>query len=190
MLPTDFTTSAVRYKAIPDFPGYHVGDDGSVWSQWKLTILRGSQRHWVIDPTQWKRMRLFRQNQKGYLCVSLRRNGKPTTQQVHTLVLTAFVGPRPEGMECRHFPDRNRENNHLSNLQWGSPQENKLDTIIHGTFPLGERTSGAKLSTREVRVIRQRAAEGEPNWLLAQEFKVHKSTIIAIATRKSWAWLD
>lgn len=47
---------------------------------------------------------------------------------VHSLVLEAFVGPCPEGMEARHLDD-NPTNNHLSNLVWGSRSENSYDAI-------------------------------------------------------------
>lgn len=52
---------------------------------------------------------------------------------VHRLVLEAFVGPCPPGMECRHFPDRDPGNNRLDNLQWGTHQENEEDKETHGT---------------------------------------------------------
>ena len=38
----------------------------------------------------------------GYAYVRLSRNGTSTPRTVHSLVLEAFVGPCPEGMECRH----------------------------------------------------------------------------------------
>lgn len=196
-MPTDFTTSAVRYKDIPDFPGYRVGDDGSVWSCWvRIPIaiggpagLRGSK---TVLGTTYKPLRLFWNGPAHYRYryVNLQRDGKLTMQRVSRLVLSAFIGPCPLGMEARHFPDRDRDNNRLENLSWGSRQENQADRVVHGTSNRGERSYRTKLTEKLVRVIRQRSAEGEPNWLLAQEFKVAKSTIIAIVLRKSWAWLD
>lgn len=44
----------------------------------------------------------------------------------HALVLTAFVGPRPAGMEACHandVPDDNR----LQNLRWDTPEANRAD---------------------------------------------------------------
>jgi hypothetical protein len=74
--------------------------------------------------------------------VLLRRAGeKERNVTVHSLVLEAFVGPRPDGMQCRHFPDRNPTNNRVSNLSWGTPLENANDRRVHGTIACGDRHS-------------------------------------------------
>lgn len=70
-------------------------------------------------------------NGNGHPAVSLHREGVSKTWKVHTLVLEAFVGPRPEGMGCRHL-DSNPENNHLSNLCWGTQTENMKDMTDAG----------------------------------------------------------
>lgn len=61
------------------------------------------------------------------------------THTVHTLVLKAFVGPPPPGMEARHL-DGNRLNNRLDNLAWGTKSENMADRLRHGTNPQASRT--------------------------------------------------
>ena len=43
---------------------------------------------------------------------------------VHRLVLEAFVGNCPEGMECDHI-DRNRSNNRIENLRWITVNHNR-----------------------------------------------------------------
>lgn len=53
------------------------------------------------------------------------------TVSVHTLVLTAFVGPRPDGMECCHGDD-DPANNHVGNLRWDTKSANQLDCVRHG----------------------------------------------------------
>lgn len=47
---------------------------------------------------------------------------------VHSLVLEAFVGPCPPGMEARHRDD-DPTNNALENLVWGSRSQNSDDAI-------------------------------------------------------------
>lgn len=55
---------------------------------------------------------------EGYTAINFKRVGiKQRTVQVHRLVAEAFIGPCPEGMECDHI-DRDRQNNHVSNLRW------------------------------------------------------------------------
>lgn len=58
---------------------------------------------------------------------------------LHTLVLTAFVGPRPRGMEACHN-DGNPRNNALENLRWDTRSANAQDKIRHGNNPYASRT--------------------------------------------------
>lgn len=70
----------------------------------------------------------------GYLCTTLNRPGMQMRPHVHRLVLETFVGPCPDGMECRHV-DGNQMNNWLSNLKWGTSQENAEDRVRQGRVP-------------------------------------------------------
>lgn len=70
----------------------------------------------------------------GYLCTTLNRPGEQIRPHVHRLVLEAFRGPCPEGMECRHI-DGNQQNNWLSNLAWGTAKENAEDRVLQGRVP-------------------------------------------------------
>lgn len=54
-------------------------------------------------------------------------------------MLTAFVGPRPDGMVTCHN-DGNPANNNLSNLRWDTQSNNQLDAVKHGTHPLAAAT--------------------------------------------------
>lgn len=78
----------LEYRAIAGLPGYRVGSDGSVWSSQRT-------RHW-------KRLKCSPSATTGYPKVDLSRNGVVVTRNVHTLVLTAFCGARPEGAVCCH----------------------------------------------------------------------------------------
>ena len=75
----------------------------------------------------------------GHLAVGLKRNGSRITVRVHRLVLEAFVGPCPEGMEGCHN-DGDASNNALSNLRWDTSSANKQDMIRHGTNYMLNRT--------------------------------------------------
>jgi hypothetical protein len=68
----------------------------------------------------------------GYQVVTLWRDGSQRTHLVHRLVLTAFVGPAPEGIEGRHGVE-GPGNNELTNLAWGTHSENQFDQVAHGT---------------------------------------------------------
>lgn len=49
----------------------------------------------------------------------------------HQVILETFVGPRPPGMLALHDPDPNYNNCRLSNLRWGTHQENMDDNRRH-----------------------------------------------------------
>jgi hypothetical protein len=70
----------------------------------------------------------------GYLIIKLTRNHEDRSVSVHPLVLEAFVGPRPPGMECCHA-DGDKTNNALSNLRWDTKRANELDAIRAGRRP-------------------------------------------------------
>jgi hypothetical protein len=66
----------------------------------------------------------------GHLYIGLHR-GKRTSVQVHRLVLEAFVGACPQGMEALHA-NGDPADNRLENLRWGTRSENQRDRIRHG----------------------------------------------------------
>ena len=71
-----------------------------------------------------------------YVTVHLKDAPRHNTRPVHLLVLEAFVGPRPPGMECCHW-DNDRSNNQLFNLRWDTKAANKADQVRHGTASHG-----------------------------------------------------
>lgn len=65
---------------------------------------------------------------KGYRHVSFAGKG----YSVHSLVLEAFICPRPDGLWALHLDDV-KWNNHVSNLYWGTPSDNSRDAVRNGT---------------------------------------------------------
>ena len=80
------------------------------------------------------RIRKLKLDRKGYVKVALSVSNTMITYSVHTLVLEAFVGPKPNGAQCRHL-NGNPADNRPSNLAWGTAKENMNDMKIHGTNP-------------------------------------------------------
>lgn len=58
---------------------------------------------------------------------------------VHRLVLEAFVGPCPPGMETCHG-NGNRLDNRLNNLRWDTSSNNERDKLQHGTHHNARKT--------------------------------------------------
>jgi hypothetical protein len=104
---------------------------------------------------------------------------------VHTLVLTAFVGPRPAGLECRHL-NGNPSDNRLENLVWGTRRENVEDRYTHGRGYCGERHLSAKLTWEQVDIIRAVKARPGINDQLADLFDVSSGLISLIRLGKRW----
>lgn len=84
--------------------------------------------------------------------MNLSAHGVKKTRRVHQLVMEAFVGPCPDGMEVRHL-DGDDGNNVLTNLAYGTHQENEADKISHGTIVRGNRHVNAVLCEYHARII-------------------------------------
>lgn len=106
-----------RWRAVVGFEGlYEVSDLGKV---------RNSRTGYVLSPFT---------GRDGYPRIRLPRAGEERRKNwaVHRLVLAAFVGPCPDGMEGCH-KDGDRSHNGLDNLRWDTHAGNMADTIAHGT---------------------------------------------------------
>jgi len=109
-------------------------------------------------------------------------------ERVHTLVMLAFVGPRPAGMECLHG-DGNPSNNRLKNLRWGTSAENTNGLRKHGTLCRGVNVGTSKLSESDVREIRELLSIGRTQRNIARVFGISSSMVSKIRLRKAWGWL-
>lgn len=170
----------IQWAEVPKFPGYRVSNMGDVQSCRRTVGLgRGRGAKSVIDTSQWHPLKPHC-NQRGYLFVNL---GKGNTRLVHLLVAAAFHGPKPIGMECRHM-DGDKTNNAATNLQYGTPKQNMEDQKRHGTRISGDRHHWTKLTTLQVKAVRQLWATG--GWKqddLAQLFGVSQPTISSVVNR-------
>lgn len=104
----------------------------------------------------------------------------------HRLVMEAFVGPCPEGMQVRHL-DGDYTNNDISNLAYGTPRENAEDKQRHGTTVRGERHPLSKLTEESVALIRALYAAGDVTQRdLAEKFGVAPSLVSRVIKGQSW----
>lgn len=174
---------AVEYRDVPDFPGYRVGSDGSVWSCRNRGGAKGCVGNVRLLTGRWRRMKPRIDPKRGYRSIQLGRGNKHVL--VHRLVLMVFVGPCPDGMEGCHN-DGNPANNSLGNLRWGTPKENQEDRIRHGTSGHGERNPSARMTESQIRDIRSRHAAGETCRELADAHGISYYTAWDIVKRRSW----
>lgn len=173
--------STVRYRGVTGFTAYRVGSDGSLWSCW----VRGRYKH---PGTVWRR--LGGSLAHGHPFTRLHgTDGSYRAAYIHCLILEAFVGPCPSGMECRHLNGLPRDNR-LENLIWGTPRENQADRVRHGTSNRGEQHPLAKLTNEDVVWIRDDYATGNFTLQdLALKFNVSKETVRGVVVHRRWRHL-
>jgi hypothetical protein len=176
------STPADDCKDIPGFLGYRIDRDGNGWSCRKFSGGLGET---------WRRLNAVYDRSNGYYRLSLRRGGKSVKRYIHHLVLETFVGPCPAGMECLHS-DRDKANNRIGNIRWGTPVENQADKLRHGTTNRGQRHPLAKLSEADVRGIFaiRREIPGVTMEEVGILYGVNKKTIGQVLRRTNWGWLD
>ncbi len=128
-------------------------------------------------------------NSRGYPTVTVRDDdGSVRYRRVHRMVLRTFVGEPPPGHIARHL-NGNKLDNRLSNLDWGTPQDNSDDKWTHGTMPLGERCGSSRFTRAEVLEIDRRLREGETAYRIAKDHGCYQSTIDYIRRGQTWGWL-
>lgn len=121
----------------------------------------------------------------GYMLTPLYKEGHKR-KLVHRLVLEAFVGPCPPGMEACHA-DGNPKNNALTNLRWDTPKSNAADRIRHGTSGIGESNPRCLLKAWQVSFIR--AVDDKSKGFakrMSEMFSVGVRTINAVRWGESW----
>src|SRR5258707_113471 len=164
-----------RWLPVPGYEGlYDVSDRGNVRSHHKT---KGRRKNGMLMAPAMS---------AGHLMVSLVRDKKRRSWPVHQLVLMAFAGPRPAGMESLHGPGGNLDNR-LSNLRYGTSKENKADQVRDGVANRGERCGTVKLTEAIVLECRRRYAAGETQTALAAEFGIRPSSMSQVITGDTWA---
>jgi hypothetical protein len=101
----------MELREIEGFPQYLVREDGRVWNKRRCSWIRPVEK------------------KNGYLQVALCYNGQ-TSRYCHRLVATAFLGDG-NGLEVNH-KDGNKRNNHYTNLEWVTHQQNMDHAKEHG----------------------------------------------------------
>jgi hypothetical protein len=116
-----------EWRPVPGYEGiYEVSNLGRIYSVKRFGVSRSGH---LLKPGVMA---------SGHLSIGLRRGAgvKVKRYGVHRLVMLAFVGPCPEGMETRHL-DGDPANNGLNNLRYGTRSENMLDRFVHNN-PTGQ----------------------------------------------------
>lgn len=183
-------TLAEEWRAVVGFPDYEVSDLGRVKSRARV-IVRGGRLARVTEKVLAGYLKRSAYGRPVAMIVTLKRDGKCHYERVHRLVLEAFVGPCPDGLEGCHG-DGTPSNNRLGNLRWGTPDDNRRDMVRHGTrHPVphyrGEESTVSKLTDDQVRRIR--AVKAWPFGLqarIAREIGISATHLWRIRTGQGW----
>lgn len=167
-------TRPVQYRDVPGFPGYRVGDDGSVWT---------CRDRWGLRP-EWTQM-CPEKGRKRYLSVYFRRDGRRVRRMVHSLVLLAFVGPRPVGMDACHGNGECTDNR-LMNLRWDTRQANVDDMRAHGVTARGAANGQAKITEATAAEILRACSDGERQKDIAARLGIRLGIVSSVVLGKAW----
>ena len=167
------------WKSIPGWEDrYEVSDQGRIRSK---DMQVGTKRPGIFAT---RKGRMLEPIPKGgrYLCVTLAQKNRREQWFVHDLVLLTFKGFKPKGLEALHADD-NKMDNSISNLRYGTKEENEKDRQKNGRVCKGERHGCARLTDTDIKDIRASAMPGAE---LASKFGVGLPHIWAIRARRVW----
>jgi len=145
-----------QWKDVPGYEGmYEVSDEGRVRSLYRI-VKSSSSRGVVFDKPYPSKM-LREADNRGYSIVVLCKGGVPKPFTIHRLVMLAFVGPKPDGLQINHLNGR-KDDNHVSNLEYCTLSENLLHR--HRVLGIVSKRPPMKESTKKKIGLKVRAAWG------------------------------
>jgi hypothetical protein len=180
--------AGTRFRACPGISEFYVSDMGDVFTTRKPTPTSKESEEFVEDGTYLRRPHVSRGN--GYCYVAIGRAIGRNCIQVHRLVLEAFVGPCPEGMEACHWPESIRSNNRLSNLRWDTRPANKIDMINDKMSTFGAKNPQAKMTDEHVKKAIILRAAGKTLKQIAEEFGVTRSAVSRAIHGDGWKHIN
>lgn len=122
----------------------------------------------------------------GYPSVT-HHNGKCSVRRrLHRLLAEVFL-TKPDGAYLVRHLNGDKADYRLSNLAWGTDQENANDAQRLGETATGSDLPHAKLTEETALTAYRRIAEGERLRPLAKEYGVSYETLTYLAAGKTWA---
>lgn len=169
-----------RWLPVVGYEGfYEISSDGNLRSLERITK-RGRRGGKHMKPQ-------LTQGYPTFLLTAIALK-KRQRKSAHRMVLEAFIGPCPDGMEACHFPDRDPANCRLLNLRWDTKEGNFSDKPKHGTQTKGENHPVSLLTEKQAKEIL--LLKGLPIKETAAQFGVSSSTVSYIQRGKRWSHLQ
>lgn len=123
-----------EWRGISGYPNYEISSLGEV---------KNTHRGTVVRPVL---------TRKGYERVGLWKNNKGKIESVHKLVMEAFVGACPKGLQINH-KNGVKTDNRLSNLEYVTQSENMLHAYNSGLNKKRKRAIQLTLSGEKVKTF-------------------------------------
>jgi hypothetical protein len=153
--------SKAQWKSVP-------GSFSSRYEVSQLGQVRNKTTGKILTPM------MTGERRRGGQTAKVRFSSNPRVDcSVADLVLTCFVSEKPQGCVAMHRDDDKR-NNELSNLSWGTHQQNVVDMIHKG------RGGTQKLTAAQALEIAKRRRSGESGRSLAAEFNISEQRVCDI----------
>lgn len=173
-----------EWRETTGYPGFEVSSLGRVRS-WRPGRGPVKSRHLLrrADPIILKPY--IHPNGYPYVGLSDATN-RQKQRKVHHLVLEAFVGPRPDGMDGCHN-NGVRVDARLENLRWDTRANNIADMRRHGTVCCGTKRRNAKLTESRIKEAAERYVAGESMSSIAREFGIGSGNLSRALAGLSWS---
>lgn len=125
---------------------------------------------------------------KGYKDGCIFINGKRKHLSIHRTVALLYV-PNPDNLPQVNHIDGNKLNNHYTNLEWVTNQQNRTHAIENGLHIIGEDTYNHIFTEDDIRYIRDNYKYKDSEFGttgLAKKFNTNGSRIWKIVKYLTW----
>jgi hypothetical protein len=146
-------------KPIKKYPKHSITDDGTVWKNGR-----------ILKPSI---------HRSGYIWIRLQYTGERKFFYIHQLVIKAYGPPRPSRSHEVNHIDGDKQNNHISNLEWVTRSENIKHAIKNGLI-------SKKLDEEAVFEIRRLHSDGVKQTEIANMYEISHQNVSKIILRKVW----
>lgn len=174
----------IIWAQIPGYGNhYQASSDGQIRVKDRVVLKYSNFAGKVVEQKYKGRLlKPCKSSKHGHLAVHLGVDGIKYNVHVARLVLEAFIGPCPDGMEACHS-NGNASDNCVGNLRWDTHYNNNQDRVLHGTYLIGEKHPMAKISAKDAIAIYKSKEKGVD---LSRKYGLAPSKISAIRLGHTW----
>lgn len=148
-------------KEIKDFPNYRISSDGNI------LLPNGN-------------IKLPSKDNKGYLHITLSKNGKKKTFLVHRIVAQHFI-PNPDNLPQVNHINGDKQDNKVENLEWVTGRDNILKSFDLGLSNYkGEKCGRCKFSDVTIQQLKNDFKSGKTRKELSVIYGISYYHVVAI----------